>query len=174
MQLSPAAIRTTTPLSVTVNVSTALDLARPSTGMRRAEHLEVGFGTPDARLDASVDVYDPLWDGPVSEPDSPEDWHATRSASASPAIRSAVSALQASVAALDLGKLRTSETAPGSYATFHLRYAERPENLGTLRPYQDRDGSWVVPVRTSIGDLFQNPALLPIVDAARAVLDAAR
>jgi hypothetical protein len=31
-----------------------------------------------------------------------------------------------------------------------------------------------VPVRTSIGDLFANPALLPVVDAARAVLVAAR
>ncbi|MCW2920321.1 MAG: hypothetical protein JWL76_195 [Thermoleophilia bacterium] len=174
MQLSPAAPRTAAPLGVTVNVSTALDMARPSTGMRRAEHLAVGFTSPDDRLDASVDVYDPLWDGPVAEPNSPEDWHATRSASASPAIRNAVTALEASVATLDLGKLRSSDTEPGSYATLHLHYAERPANLGTLRPYQERDGSWVVPVRTSIGDLFQNPALLPIVDAARAVLVAAR
>ncbi len=174
MQLSPAAIRTASPTGVTVNVSTALDMSRPETGMRRAEHLEVGFEAPDARLDASVDVYDPLWDGPVPEPSSPEDWHATRSASASPAIRSAVTALQTSLASLDLGKLRAGDVAPGSYATLHLRYAERPENLGTLRPYQERDGSWIVPVRTSLGDLFQNPALLPIVDAARAVLAAAR
>ena len=174
MQLSPAAHRAAAPTGVTVNVSTALDLSRPSTGMRRAEHLEVGFTASDARLDASVDVYDPLWDGPVSEPAHPDDWHATRSASASRAIRDAVDDLQQRVATLDLTKLRGGDVAPGSYATLHLRFAERPEHVGTLRPYQDRDGSWVVPVRTSIGDLFQNPALLPVVDAARAVLVAAR
>jgi hypothetical protein len=174
LQLSPAAPRSAAPLGVTVNVSTALDMARPETGMRRAEHLEVGFTAPDARLDASVDVFDPLWDGPVPEPDSPEDWHATRSASASPAIRSAVTELQAKLAALDLGTLRSGDTEPGSYATLHLHFAERPADVGTLRPYQQRDGSWMVPIRTSLGDLFQNPVLLPIVDAARAVLDAAR
>lgn len=174
MQISPAAPRAAAPTGVTVNVSTALDMARPSTGMRRSERLEVGFTAPDARLDASVDVYDPLWDGPVAEPNHPDDWHETRSASASPAISSAVAALRASLATIDLAKVRAGDLAPGSYATLHLRYAERPANVGTLRPYQDRDGSWVVPVRTSIGDLFQNPALLPIVDAARAVLVAAR
>ncbi len=174
MQLSPAAPRVAAPTGVTVNVSTALDWARPSTGMRRSERLDVGFTAPDARVAATVDVFDPLWDGPVPEPSHPDDWHTTRSASASPAISSAVAALQASLTSLDLAKVRGGDSAPGSYATLHLRYAERPDDVGNLRPYQDRDGSWIVPVRTSIGDLFANPALLPVVDAARAVIVAAR
>jgi hypothetical protein len=159
------------PTAVTVNVSTLADGDRP--GLHSAEHLDVDFA--NGKVDASRSIFDPLWDGPVAQPADPRDWRASGTTAASPRLANAVSALRDAIGGVDLLQTPNGDaTSALEYATFHLTYAQRPEGLEHLRPYQERDGSWTVMTRTSLGDLFVDPQLGPLVEAARAVGAAAR
>lgn len=163
------------PTSVTVNISTLAGGDR--WGKHSAEHLDVDFGR--GTVSASRQVYDPLWDGPVAQPADPRDWRASGTTAASPKLASAVSALRDAIAGVDLLKVPYRQSDSAEYANVHLTFAERPVGLDHLHPYQEpgtrgRVGSWTVMVHTSLNDLFVDPQLAPLVDAARAVSAAAR
>jgi hypothetical protein len=159
------------PTALTVNVATLADGDR--FGLHSSEHLDVDFGR--GTVNAYRSVYDPLWDGPVPQPADPRDWRATGTTAASPRLATAVAALRDAAAGVDLLTVPNgTATSADEYATFHLTFAERPTGVDHLRPYQERDGSWTVMTRTSLNDLFVDPQLGPLVEAARAVGAAAR
>jgi hypothetical protein len=157
---------------VIVNIST-LAGGRGSWPLTSAERLQMGFA-PDAKLTAGRQVYDQLWDGPVPQPTDPRDWDATTTADATPKLAAATAALRDALTGLDLTRVPRAESSSHEYANVHLTYAQRPVGVDGLHVYQERDGSWTVPMHTSLNDLFVDPVLAPVVDAARAVLAAAR
>lgn len=169
MQLTAAPARPL-PTAITVNSSTLADGAR--WGLHSAERVEVDFGS--GTVNASRSVYDPLWDGPVPQPADPRDWRASGSTASSTKLAGAVSALRDAAAGVDLLTAPNAMTPGDEYATVHLRFAERPVVGAHLRPWQDRDGNWIVYLRTSLDDLFVDPQLGAIVEGARAVAAAAR
>ncbi|MCW2927393.1 MAG: hypothetical protein JWM86_1361 [Thermoleophilia bacterium] len=176
MQLAPATstAQMPAPISVIVNLSTAAPHHHPRYGDRVASNVRAAFSEPDATVEASVSTYDPLWDGPYAQPADPSDWQVERTAASSPVLAAAVAGLRDAIAGADLATLPKAETTSDpDYATFHVRYAAKPVGLDHLRPWQERDGSWTVYLRTPLGTLFDEPRLAPLVEAARSVLAAA-
>ncbi len=170
MQLSPAAAPA--PTHVRIHVNTPAD-GTSRWGDERRESLDLDLAG-SAPLTASVDVADPYWDGPYAEPDGPEDWRGSRPLDASPARARSVQGLRDAVAALDLvGRTPAGHVGIG-YANVFLTFAERPEGLDHLKPFQDHRDQWTVRLTTSVDDLLVDPTLTPIVDAAREVVRTAR
>lgn len=167
MQLSPAANHL---IGATVNIATRHP-ANP-TWLRFDGFLQASF-TGDRQLTASSRLVDESWDI-GGAPAHPGDWSRSVAAESTPALARAMSALQDAATGADLTRSSGTFTSAQDYAGVHLRFAARPVGLDHLRPYAERDGSWSVYVRTSLDDLFEDPQVLRIVDAARAVLAAAR
>ncbi|MCB0878914.1 MAG: hypothetical protein KDC46_08035 [Thermoleophilia bacterium] len=157
------------PSSVNIHMSTKLDWNRTV-----ADHVALDLAPASAPVDASHGTYDPLWDGPYAQPAQPGDWHSTAAANATPQLATATGALRDAIAGLDLTHAQPyDQRDPAqSYATIHVSFPARPEGIDHLRPFQDHDGTWTVGLRTSLDDLFVDPTLAPIVDAARDVLAA--
>lgn len=163
---------TNAPIRVTVNISTKPGDG-PSWGLTSVEHVTATFGT-NATVDAGRMVFDELWDGPVAPPVDPRDWNAMRHADAMPLLQAALGGLRDALVGADLAHVPAANATPGNFATIHATYAQRPVGLDHLHPFRERDGSWTVPLRTSLDDLFVEPHLAPVVAAAQSVLAAAR
>jgi hypothetical protein len=158
-------------LDINVNISTLADGQR----WGKVDALHVGFDPEHGTVDAYRSVYDPLWDGPVAQPADPRDWSvAGRHTDTSPALAAAASALRDAVTGTDLVRVPRRDADSTEYATIYVTYADRPVGADHLHPFQQRNGTWTLPMRTSLNDLFVDPQLGAIVEAARAVAAAAR
>lgn len=130
------------------------------------------------RLDAGRVLADPYQDEAPPTYRVPTDhrtWSAGVDLPARADLTAAVEQLRDDVAGLDWSSLtaRPAHLTDAEHAVLHLRFAARPEGLDHLRPIEGADGIWHVRVQTSL-DLLAQPALTPVVDAARAVLELAR
>lgn len=170
MQLtSPAPVK---PIGVSINISTHAG-GGGSFPLTDSQGVSLRF-EPGATVSASRSIFDQLWDGPVAQPADPRDWRAEVRSDATPRLADAVAGLQDALAGVDLTRVPYRPATEREYATLYVRFAERPTGVDHLHTFQDRDGTWLVPTRTSQNDLFVDPQLGPVVDAARDVLAAAR
>lgn len=167
--MQPAAV--SVPTAVNVNLSTHV-----AWNEARSEHVAMRLDAADATIDAHDGRYDPLWDGPYAEPARPGNWQGTVAATATSQLQAAATALRDAVQAVDLlaTERRDASQTGRSYGTIHLSFDERPVGLDHLKPFESHTGGWTVGLRTSLDDLFADPRLAPLVDAARDVIAAAR
>lgn len=163
------------PSSLTVTVTT------PAGGTLRSSETAAMAFTPDGTPgDVAVErnIYDPYEDETppgYRPPADPRRWKAAPEATATPAIRDAVSGVQAVLEAVDWSKVeKSAPTATDSeYVRIDLRFAERPAGMDHLDPmYLSSTDSWHVGVRTSL-DLFTSRELAPLLDATRGAVSLA-
>lgn len=164
------------PSTIDVTVTTTLG---PFT--RSGEQVTVSIAPDGSTGDVTVErsIYDPYEDETPADyrpPADPRRWKAGPEVTRTPAIRDAVAGMRAALEAVDWSNVtKDSSTATdGEHTRIALRFADRPTGMEHLEPvHTSWDDSWFVGIRES-NDLYTSPQLQPVIDAALAVVAAAR